>query len=261
MANATVEPAAPAPPAPPRSAVPGLLAVGAAVAAVVAGGLTVLTGARPVSSLGLPDPGTLTTVGLPAVRAVAEVCMVLTIGGVLLAAFLAPPQRNGYLDGTGYRALRAGVVECGRLDRGRRADGAPERGRRAGPTRLAGALTRAAGTDRAQARRPDILGDDGGDRRDRAHRLSHGADLGLVGRVARAGAWPDRCPSPSPGTPRPEARTTSPPTASCCTSSPQRCGWAASPPCWARRPRGPPTARPPWPPSCRGSRRWRSSAG
>src|SRR4249919_2227746 len=102
MANATVEPAAPAPP---RTAVQGLLAVGVAVAAVVAGGLTVLTGARPVSSLGLPDPGTLTTVGLPAVRAISEACMVLTIGGVLLAAFLAPPQRNGYLDGTGYRAL------------------------------------------------------------------------------------------------------------------------------------------------------------
>ncbi len=81
--------------------------VGAAVAAIVAGGLTVLTGARPVASLGLPDPGTLTTTSLPAVRAVAEVCMVLTIGGVLLAAFLAPPQRNGYLDGAGYRALRA----------------------------------------------------------------------------------------------------------------------------------------------------------
>ena len=106
MANATVKPAASAPPAPPRSAVPGLLVVGAAVAAVVAGGLTVLTGARPIASLGLPDPGTLTTVGLPAMRAVAEVAMVLTIGGVLLAAFLAPPQRNGYLDGAGYRALR-----------------------------------------------------------------------------------------------------------------------------------------------------------
>jgi len=106
MANATVKPAASAPPAPPRSAVPGLLAVGAAVAAVVAGALTVLTGARPIASLGLPDPGTLTTVGLPAMRAVSEVGMVLTIGGVLLAAFLAPPQRNGYLDGTGYRALR-----------------------------------------------------------------------------------------------------------------------------------------------------------
>jgi hypothetical protein len=106
MANATVEPAASAPPAPPRSAVPGLLALGAAVAAVVAGGLTVLTGARPIATLGLPDPGTLTTVGLPAMRALSEVGMVLTIGGVLLAAFLAPPQRNGYLDGTGYRALR-----------------------------------------------------------------------------------------------------------------------------------------------------------
>ena len=107
MANATVEPAAPASAAPPRSGLLGLLAVGAAVAAIVAGGLTALTGARPISSLGLPDPGTLTSVGLPAVRAVAEACMVLTIGGVLLAAFLAPPQRNGYLDVAGYRALRA----------------------------------------------------------------------------------------------------------------------------------------------------------
>lgn len=107
MANATVEPAAPTAAAPPRSGVLGLLAFGAAVAAIVAGGLTFLTGARPISSLGLPDPGTLTSVGLPAIRAVAEVCMVLTIGGVLLAAFLAPPQRNGYLDGAGYRALRA----------------------------------------------------------------------------------------------------------------------------------------------------------
>ena len=49
----------------------------------------------------------LTTVGLPAVRAAAEVFMVLTIGAVLLAAFLVPPQRSGYLDVAGYRALRA----------------------------------------------------------------------------------------------------------------------------------------------------------
>ena len=33
--------------------------------------------------------------------------MVLTIGAVLLAAFLVPPQRSGYLDVAGYRALRA----------------------------------------------------------------------------------------------------------------------------------------------------------
>lgn len=48
----------------------------------------------------------LTTAGLPAVRAVAEVGMVLTIGALLLAAFLVPPQRSGYLDVAGYRALR-----------------------------------------------------------------------------------------------------------------------------------------------------------
>ncbi|OLS97708.1 copper resistance protein CopD [Pseudonocardia sp. CNS-004] len=47
-------------------------------------------------------------VGLPAMRTVAEVCMVLTIGAVLLAAFLVPPQRSGYLDAAGYRALRIG---------------------------------------------------------------------------------------------------------------------------------------------------------
>ncbi len=33
--------------------------------------------------------------------------MALTIGAVLLAAFLVPPQRSGYLDVAGYRALRA----------------------------------------------------------------------------------------------------------------------------------------------------------
>ncbi len=81
--------------------------MGAMVAVLVAGGLTALSGARPAAALGLPDPGTLTAVGLPAVRAAAEVCMVLTIGSVLLAAFFVPPQRTGYLDVAGYRALRA----------------------------------------------------------------------------------------------------------------------------------------------------------
>ena len=108
MANATVEPAASPRPARPTAGVAGLVAVGAAVAVMVAAGLVALTGARPAASLGLPDPGTATIVGLPAVRAFAEACMVLTIGAVLLAAFLVPPQRSGYLDVAGYRALRAG---------------------------------------------------------------------------------------------------------------------------------------------------------
>lgn len=107
MANVTVDPAAH--PAATRrpSGITGLAGLGTAVAVTVAAGLTLLTGARPIASLGLPDPGVLTTVGLPAVRAAAEVFMVLTIGAVLLAAFLVAPQRSGYLDVAGYRALRA----------------------------------------------------------------------------------------------------------------------------------------------------------
>jgi cytochrome c oxidase assembly factor CtaG/putative copper export protein len=107
MAHASVEPAAP-PPTRPPSGVAGVVGLGTGVAALVAAGIIALTGSRPAESLGLPDPGTLTTIGLPAVRAVTEVLMVLTIGAVLLAAFLVPPQRSGYLDVAGYRALRAG---------------------------------------------------------------------------------------------------------------------------------------------------------
>lgn len=108
MAQATAE----SPSAPPGvgrgsgSGVAGVVGVGCAVAVLVAAGLTALSGARPLATLGLPDPGALTTIGLPAVRAASEVLMALTIGSILLAAFLVPPQRSGYLDVAGYRALR-----------------------------------------------------------------------------------------------------------------------------------------------------------
>jgi putative copper resistance protein D len=106
MAIPTVESATPRRTARAGTATVGLVLSGTAVAVLVAAGLTLLTGARPVAALGLPDPGTLTTVGLPAVRVVAQIASALTIGSVLLAAFLAPPQRTGYLDVAGYRALR-----------------------------------------------------------------------------------------------------------------------------------------------------------
>jgi putative copper resistance protein D len=107
MAHAHVEPATPQPSTRPAVEVAGLVGVGGMIAVLVAAGLTALSGARPAVALGLPDPGTLTVVGLPAMRAIAEICMVLTIGAVLLAAFLVPSQRSGYLDVAGYRALRA----------------------------------------------------------------------------------------------------------------------------------------------------------
>lgn len=109
MVQTTADPAAPSTRPPPGAT--GVVAMGAAVAVLVAAGLTALSGlsgAAPVVALGLPDPGTLTTVGLPAVRAFAEVCMVVAIGALLLAAFLVAPQRSGYLDVAGYRALRTG---------------------------------------------------------------------------------------------------------------------------------------------------------
>ncbi len=108
MAHVTVDLAGPEPVAPPTrgSGVGGVVGLGIVVSVLVAGGLTALTGARPIASLGLPDPGTLTTVGLAAVRAGAEGLMVLTIGATLLAAFLVAPQRSGYLDVAGYRSLR-----------------------------------------------------------------------------------------------------------------------------------------------------------
>lgn len=107
MAQTTAEPEAPPARTSFWSEATVLIGLGAGIAMLVAGGLTALTGARPAILLGLPDPGTLTTVALPAVRALAEVCMVLTIGFLLLAAFLAPPQRSGYLDVSGYRSVRA----------------------------------------------------------------------------------------------------------------------------------------------------------
>ena len=67
MAQATGEPT-PTHRPPAGSAVTGVALLGAAVAVLVAAGFTALSGARPLTSLGLPDPGTLTTVGLPAVR-------------------------------------------------------------------------------------------------------------------------------------------------------------------------------------------------
>jgi cytochrome c oxidase assembly factor CtaG/putative copper export protein len=85
----------------------GLVGVGTAIAVLVAAGLTAVSGARPLTSLGLPDPGVLTSIGLPVARVVAEIAMVLTIGGLLLTAFLVSPQRSGYLDVAGYRALRS----------------------------------------------------------------------------------------------------------------------------------------------------------
>ena len=71
MAQTTVEPASR------TSGITGVVVMGAAIAVLVAAGLTAVSATGAAAALGLPDPGTLTTLALPAVRVLAQVCMVL----------------------------------------------------------------------------------------------------------------------------------------------------------------------------------------
>ncbi|OBH50657.1 cytochrome c oxidase assembly protein [Mycobacterium sp. E2479] len=85
----------------------------AMLAGCTAAGIGTLSLASALTVTGLPDPGQVTTLGLPFVRAVGEIAAVLAVGSFLFAAFLVPPQRSGVLDAGGYRALRLGTVASG----------------------------------------------------------------------------------------------------------------------------------------------------
>lgn len=92
-----------------RSGVASLLTVAGLLAVVVAAALLALAG-------GLVDPGAIDAYGLTVVRVIAEIGSVLTVGSLLFATFLVPPQRSGILDVGGYAALRtaswASLVWC-----------------------------------------------------------------------------------------------------------------------------------------------------
>ncbi|MBF6427235.1 bifunctional copper resistance protein CopD/cytochrome c oxidase assembly protein [Nocardia cyriacigeorgica] len=77
-----------------------------AITAVVAALVVGLSAAEALTLLGIPDPGPLTTYGMPAVRALSDLFAALTVGSLLFAAFLIPPQSSGLLDVGGYRAVR-----------------------------------------------------------------------------------------------------------------------------------------------------------
>lgn len=90
-----------------------MLAGVAILAGCTAAGIAALSLADALTATGLPDPGRVTTLGLPFVRAAGEIAAVLAVGSFLLAAFLVPPQSSGVLDVAGYRALRLGTVASG----------------------------------------------------------------------------------------------------------------------------------------------------
>lgn len=85
----------------------------ALLAGCTAAGIGALSLADALTATGLPNPGPVTTLGLPFVRAAGEIAAVAAVGSFLFAAFLVPPQRNGVLDVGGYRALRLGTVASG----------------------------------------------------------------------------------------------------------------------------------------------------
>ena len=85
----------------------------ALLAGVTAAAIASLSIADALTATGLPNPGPVTTYGLPFVRAAGELAAVVAVGSFLLAAFLVPPQSNGVLDVAGYRALRVGTIASG----------------------------------------------------------------------------------------------------------------------------------------------------
>jgi cytochrome c oxidase assembly factor CtaG/putative copper export protein len=85
----------------------------AVLAGATAAGIGALSLADALTATGLPDPGPVTTYGLPFVRAAGEVAAVLAVGSFMFAAFMVPPQATGVLDVGGYRALRLGTWASG----------------------------------------------------------------------------------------------------------------------------------------------------
>lgn len=106
MATPSLASTDPQPKASSRPASTALFVVAGLVAAVVAAIVVGLSAAQALVLLGIPDPGSVTTYGLPAVRAAGEIAAVIAIGSLLLAAFFVPPQKSGVLDVDGYRAVR-----------------------------------------------------------------------------------------------------------------------------------------------------------
>ena len=78
------------------------------VAGIVGAVISVEFLGESLAALGVPDPGTATTFGLPFLRSAATLIGCMGVGGFLMSAFGAPPRKDGYLDYDGYAAARTG---------------------------------------------------------------------------------------------------------------------------------------------------------
>lgn len=81
----------------------------AAIAAALAGVLSLAFNMQSRSTLGIPDPGALTTFGFPAAKAGGEMLAALGVGSFMLAAFGTKWRPDGTLDLDGWAASRTGT--------------------------------------------------------------------------------------------------------------------------------------------------------
>ncbi|MFW0790142.1 cytochrome c oxidase assembly protein [Gordonia sp. CPCC 205333] len=76
------------------------------VGAIVAVAVTAFSASSAIALAGVPDPGPITTYGLPALTALGQLSASIALGSALFGAFFVPPQRDGLLDIGGYRAMK-----------------------------------------------------------------------------------------------------------------------------------------------------------
>ncbi|SDU39877.1 cytochrome c oxidase assembly protein [Gordonia westfalica] len=90
----------------PRGVVSAVLWASGWLAAIVAVAVTAVSASTALKLTGVPDPGPLTTYGLPALTAIGEFAAAIALGCAVFAAFFVPPQSDNVLDVGGYRAIR-----------------------------------------------------------------------------------------------------------------------------------------------------------
>ncbi|WP_168698639.1 cytochrome c oxidase assembly protein [Gordonia paraffinivorans] len=94
----------------PRGVVTAILWAGGWLAAVVAVAVTAISAATALKLTGVPDPGPITTYGLPTLTAIGEFAAAIALGSAVFAAFFVPPQTDHVLDVGGYRAIRVAAT-------------------------------------------------------------------------------------------------------------------------------------------------------
>ncbi|MHC3001124.1 cytochrome c oxidase assembly protein [Gordonia sp. GN26] len=90
----------------PRGVVTAVLWASGWLAAIVAVAVTAVSASTALKLTGVPDPGPLTTYGLPTLTAIGEFAAAIALGCAVFAAFFVPPQSDNVLDVGGYRAIR-----------------------------------------------------------------------------------------------------------------------------------------------------------